>query len=192
MSDSLRDQLLQAGFKETQARKAPKKNSQAKQAKQSKQSHKHKKNQPGANPSASKATSTRAGKPQKPQKTNQATPAVSAAEQEQLAQKKAIKEKIRLLIEEHRVKEHTGEEIYSYQIGSRVRQLFVKPEHRKSLSDGTLVITRLNGNTFLIPPAVAEQVLALNPDWAIIHNQSPESKEDPAYADYQIPDDLSW
>jgi len=193
MSDSLRDQLLQAGFKEKQASKPPKKAHNKKRKEdprkrtasdQVAKSQQHNKS----------ATASKTSKDAKRNSSSRSQPHAtqSAAEQEAIARKKAIKEKIRVLIEEHRIKEHAGEEIYSYQVGSRVRQLFVKAEYRTDLSAGKLLITRLNGNTYLIPPDIADQVLALNPEWAIIHNQREDSTEDPHYADYQIPDDLSW
>jgi len=200
MSDSLRDQLLQAGFKEKQASKPPKKAHNKKRKEdprkrtasdQVAKSQQHNKSATASKISKDAKRNSNSRSQHQQQAANK-NAAQSAAEQEAIAHKKAIKEKIRVLIEEHRIKEHKGEEIYSYQVGSRVRQLFVKAEYRTDLSAGKLLITRLNGNTYLIPPDIADQVLALNPEWAIIHNQREDSTEDPHYADYQIPDDLSW
>lgn len=187
MTDSLREQLLQAGFKE----KTPKKNSDTKKSGSKKQSGKNPgskarrghKNTGGGKP---------AGAPEKRSKAAEEAAEVAAHEAKKQAEKKAIKDKIRLLIEEHKIKDHAGDVAYSYQVGTRVRQMFVKQEYQTKLSVGELVITRLNGNTLLIPPDVADQVLALNSDWAIIRFDDKTTDSDPDYADYQIPDDLTW
>ncbi|MBX2879132.1 MAG: DUF2058 domain-containing protein [Granulosicoccus sp.] len=195
MTDSLREQLLQAGFKE----KNPKKKSDGKDSGAKKRSGKAAagKNGPGRqgsqkNRGAGKPSNTRA--PVKRSKAAEEAAEVAAHEAKKQAEKKAIKEKIRVLIEENQIKEHAGDVAYSYQVGTRVRQMFVKQEYQTKLSAGELVITRLNGNTLLIPPDVAEQVLALNSDWAIIRieDQTSDAEADPDYADYKIPDDLTW
>jgi len=55
------------------------------------------------------------------------------------------------------------------------------------------VITRLNGATYLIPAETGEKVRALNPDWVVIAPGDEQSSEvDDEYADYQVPDDLTW
>ena len=58
---------------------------------------------------------------------------------------------------------------------------------------GELVITRLNGSTYLVPAETGQQVLALNPDWVVIvPSNETITDDDDEYADYQVPDDLKW
>ena len=172
MSDSLRDQLLKAGFTEnTPVRKKPK---------QSQNKPANKKKKPAA-----KAKKAGAPKPAPAQP--------DAAELAAQAERKRIKAEIKDLIEKECVPDYQGESTYSYILGERVRQLFIKPELQQKIAVRELAITRLNGNTYLIPPATAEKVLALNPEWAVIY--APDDKPDELpeeYKDFQIPDDLNW
>ncbi|MDO6462277.1 DUF2058 family protein [Granulosicoccaceae sp. 1_MG-2023] len=170
MSESLRDQLLKAGFTEaTPARKKPKHPKKTGQKKKKKPAAKH----------AAQAAKA---------------PAVpDAAELAAQAERKRIKAEIKTLIEAECVNDYQGEFGYNYQFGERVRQLFIKPELQPKLAARELAITRLNGNTYLIPPETAEKVLALNPEWAVIF--APEDKPEALpeeYKDHPIPDDLIW
>lgn len=173
MSDSLRDQLLKAGFKSKET---------------AENSGKKKRSQRGK-PSSKSAKNT--GKKGTKSHT-QAAKAADNLEEEQ--RRKALKEQIKQLIETHCVKNYAGSEAYAFLVGKRVRQLFVTEEIRKRLSDSDLVITRLNGNTFLVPPDIGDQILAVNPQWAVFKNTDEPSaaQEDSDYADFQVPDDLIW
>lgn len=173
MADSLRDQLLKAGFKD-------------KNTARNKKSGVHKRNACASQkPSSSAKSKSR----------TQSTPADTEAEiAAAKAAKKKIKEEIKSLIESNRVKDYAGTVAFSYQLGTRVKQLFVNEECQKRLAGGELIITRLNGNTHLIPPATGEQIKVLNPDWALVglSQPDPDSEVDSDYADYQVPDDLNW
>jgi len=181
MSNSLRDQLVKAGFKD--------KGNERKNT----QSTVH-----GATNNSSKKT-RKSGAKRKTSSTVAASAKDTKTEAEQAAaqaHKKAIKGQIKQLIEDNKVADHGGSVTYSYQVGNRVKQLFVNEECQKGLANASLIITRLNGSTYLIPPAIGEQIKKLNPDWALIGMGSTENSEhaksDAEYADYQVPDDLNW
>lgn len=176
MSDSLRDQLLQAGFSELKPAQR-----RGKAKKKSAKSNRGKRN----------VANTKADGSKSPSQGQSDAEAVAA---EQVAARKALKQQIRALIDEHRVKEHAGDEAYAYQSGNRVRQIWVKSALKEKLANGDLVITRLDGNTFLIPANIANEVKSLNPDWAVFSNQSDDkdNNTDPDYEGYDVPDDLSW
>lgn len=170
MSDSLKEQLMKAGFKETP--RAPKKNKiNAHQAHQQK-----------------KATEAR-NKAQK-----------AKAEADRLAaiatEKKALKAKIRKLIEDNKIEKYRGDLAHSYLVGKRIKQIFVTESVRNQLLASEIVITRLNGTTYLVPAETGEQILILNPQWALFKpgqdNNAGEDDTDDEYADYQVPDDLQW
>lgn len=183
MADSLKDQLLKAGFKETRSSGADKKAAKKNSGKAAgKKKHKQHSRAQQSTTKPSPGTSTAKGK--------QDTSTEAAA----IAEKKRVKAAIKELIEASALKEFKGETAYSFVLGKKVRQLFVNEEAHKKLSAGELVITRLNGNTQLIPLDQVEPILALNPDWAIVQNEadSDKSAEDDEYKDFQIPDDLSW
>ncbi len=171
MSGSLRDQLLGAGFKENKAQKKPAK---------AKSPHAKK---PSARPTRQQQARAKAA----------AVAKETELELKATTERKRIKAEIKALIEAAAVKEITGEKVYSYILGSRVKQIFLTPECHEKVSKKELAITRLNGNTYLIPLDTADQVKALNPDWAVIiasDNAPIEGEQE--YADFQIPDDLHW
>lgn len=171
MSASLRDQLLGAGFKDKKVEKKPVRNKTTPKKK------------PSVRPSRQQQAKTKAA-------------AVAKETEQELkatAERKRVKAEIKALIEAAAIKEITGEKVYSYILGSRVKQIFLKPECHEKVSKKELAITRLNGNTYLIPLDTADQVKTLNPDWAIIvASDSAPVEGEQAYSEFQIPDDLHW
>lgn len=199
MADSLKDQLLKAGFKQTEtaAKREQKgrKSSPAKNRRKGSGEHSAQ-NKSGASADQSKSQPGRhSGRnPAAKKNTSSASRLDATADPAAAAEKKRIKAAIKELIEESALKEFKGEIAYSYVLGNKVRQVFVNEKAHKSLSAGEVIITRLNGNTHLIPDELAAKILELNPDWAVVKNQ-PETDANPAdgeYKDYKIPDDLNW
>lgn len=174
MSDSLREQMLQAGFKETPGNKKKKPPNNGKQ---------NKKN----NPKHAKSDGlTKKNAPSSLERAN-------IAEREAIAERKRIKAEIKSIIEAEKIDKTAGESAHSYLIGKRIKQLFVTEPVQKQLVAGELVITRLNGSTYLIPAQTGERVRALNPDWVVIVPGTDNASDmDDEYADYQVPDDLKW
>ncbi|MBX2839591.1 MAG: DUF2058 domain-containing protein [Gammaproteobacteria bacterium] len=156
---SLKDQLLQAGFKDN--------------SKTAKRSHTRR--------SLSKHEQQEAERKK------------SAAD---TAERKATKKKIATLITENQLKDYAGDIAYHYTANKRIRQIYVTEAVHKNLSDGQLVITRLNGNTHLIHTDVAKSILELNPEWAVFDpantDGSDSTNTEEGYEDYPVPDDLKW
>ncbi|MFK8075846.1 MAG: DUF2058 domain-containing protein [Granulosicoccus sp.] len=166
MSDSLRDQLLQAGFKQT-----------AKEPAKGKQRHNRKPKKSGISASD-----------QRNKKQAMAQEAVDKATEE----RKATKAKIKTLIESTESKEFAGDVVYRFTLQNRIRELHVKEDIRKQLVDGSLTITRLNGSTRLVPNTVADQIREINPQWAVVTTQSDSSDDNEGYEDFAVPDDIVW
>jgi len=168
VADSLRDQLLQAGFKDkTPSRKKQK--APSGHAKSKRQT---------ANTTKSTAGQTSSGKAKSD----------STGDAEVIAERKRIKAEIKVLIESSAIKDIAGEIPYNFVLGKKVRQLFVNEAAQKKLTNGEVVITRLNGNTHLIPQDQAADILKLNPDWAIVDNKKSDSSD----GEHDVPDDLMW
>jgi len=171
MSDSLRDQLLKAGFKQTEKKKRT--------------------------PKRATAGSSPARKSRHPQtvKTNTDTAAATLA-------KKKLKAEIAQLLNAKKVAKPAGDVGFHFQLGSRIRQLFVNEATHKKLCTGELVLTRLNGDTLIIPTDVADQVLLLNPNWLIVrptqssadtsNDETNKVNDNEAYKDFPVPDDITW
>ena len=176
MADSLRDQLLKAGFKADEK----------KPAREKKSTHKAPQNKRGKSAGKSRAAFN---------KSSTAAADKKAAEQKAAETRKRIKAEIKSLIESASIKDYAGEIPYSFVLGNKVRQLFVNKSAQEKLSSGESVITRLNGNTHVIPAELASAILKLNPDWAIVDNTQSEKTTDESrgdYGDYEVPDDLTW
>ncbi len=184
MSISLRDQMVQIGLATAEQAEA------AVTAKKKVPPQKGKPKPKKKNPARAKKA------PQKPD-----AKVVSEREQEeaiQLAKRKEVKAQIKALIEDNCEKEISGEVVYSYQVGDRIRQIYTTEGCRDKLAKGELAITRLNRQTYLIPPLIGDQVLGLNSEWLVIYHdpnqdqtQPDMSAEDP-YKDFPVPDDLNW
>ncbi len=209
VSDSLKDQLLKAGFKEqaptggnssgkssrpprkSGARKSGAKGSKSAAATNGKNGQQHSQKNPRSSNNKHRASSSHStGKTGKSASTQ-----TDSVDPKVAAEKKRVKAAIKELIESNTLKKFTGEIAYSYVLGNRVRQIFVSKEVVEKLAAQEYVITRLNGSTHLIKPELAEQILALNPDWAIVRNNATDSKENTSsdgYENYEIPDDLMW
>lgn len=173
MSDSLREQMLKAGFKQTE---------------ESKPKPRRNKSQAGRNKSrgSQQNKSRTAHQPSSMELAN-------IAEREAIAERKRIKGEIKTIIEAVKVDNAKGELAHGYQVGKRIKQMFVTEDIKNKLVSGELVITRLNGSTYLIPADDGKRVKALNKDWVVITPGSDGSNDiDDDYADYQVPDDLQW
>jgi len=164
MSDSLRDQLLQAGFK--QPAKEPAKSSK-----------------PGGKKNRGKAKSAT-------QRPSSAKVPIQAEAEAQA--RKAAKAKIKSLIEDAEIKDFAGEEVYRFTLQNRIRELHLKPDVRTKLVDGSLSVTRLNGTTRVVPTIIIEKIQEINPNWAIVKPSSAEPDSEDGYDDYQVPDELVW
>ena len=191
MADSLREQLVQAGLATRE---------QADRATKPK-SHKKKKAQPKAAGKGQRKPDRRRQKAGErkpnPQRRDTRRPEAGAEDLE-LIKRRKVKAEIKALIDAASVKDFTGEISFNFMIGERIRQLFVNESAHKSIVAGELAITRLNRETHLIPPDVAEQVKALNPNWLIVLSgeasgeSEPSSDPDDPYTAYTVPDDLRW
>jgi len=180
MSDSLRDQLLQAGFNAPKEAERPKRRAGNKT---------RGKNRNTGGSAGKGAVSRQPG----PGTTTQARKHQGDAEADaRIARRKAIKAEIKALIEAAAIKEFQGESVYRFILNKRIRELHVKEDIRLQLIAGSLLITRLNGSTWLVPEATATAIRELNPDWAIVAPATDSGEDTSGYEDFAVPDDLQW
>lgn len=89
---------------------------------------------------------------------------------------------------------HDGEVAFNFQHGERVRKIQVSEAQRRELAAGRLAIARTRGRYRLIPAEIVDRVRARAPfliAWTAADAGAGEP-EDPAYADFPVPDDLMW
>ncbi|MFT7458545.1 MAG: hypothetical protein ACI909_001218 [Planctomycetota bacterium] len=110
------------------------------------------------------------------------------------AEHKAVAAQIIQLIESNRVEDRDGELVYNFTDANVVKRMFVSETLHKHLSSGRLCIARLGEGYELVPLGVAEKIRQRDPDCIIGEEfvNAVTLDEDDPYADYVIPDDLTW
>ena len=120
--------------------------------------------------------------------------ALNKHKQEQ-AQKKAISIEINNLITDNCVKRDNKCEIaYNFEHRNKVNRIYVNADMKSQVVQGKLGIARIEGRYELVPFSVAQKIQQRNEKRVIlfVDEQLQESSENDPYADYQIPDDLTW
>lgn len=197
MADSLRDQLIAAGYKapkKEEKRKAT--GNKNKQRQDGAKKGKKTGSKPGNNKHGSKATGKKTNsRPGNTQHKNKGGADTSPADAAAIEERKKLKAKIKVLIDDNKLDEWKGEVPYRYLVDKRIRELYVKDTIQQQLAERTLAITRLNGDTYVIPRATALSIREINPQWSVFNLEAESlaaSDESEEYADFKVPDDLKW
>ena len=83
---------------------------------------------------------------------------------------------------------------YHFTDNNKVKTLYLTLEMRDRLTRGQLAIVKLNQHYEIVPPDTAQKIKARDATCIIVLNEAnlnPVDTEDP-YADYSVPDDLTW
>jgi uncharacterized protein YaiL (DUF2058 family) len=107
---------------------------------------------------------------------------------------KAIDAQVRQLIVSNRLAHGDGERSYNYTDKSVVKTLHINPTQLTALTAGHIAIVKLDDKPELVPVAIATKISERAPDAVLMLNDatSEQSSEDDPYAEFQIPDDLTW
>jgi len=180
MSNSLFDQLKNAGLVDDKKAKKVKKEKYQKQ----KQQTKHK--GPAVDEAKLKAQQAQAEKAERDRLLNQ--------QRQEEAERKAIAAQVIQLIETNRISERDGEVAYNFTHANKIKHIYVTEELHKQLSKGRLAIVTLGDDYELVPTPVAEKIKQRDAQCVVMCDppSAAEPNEDDPYADYQIPDDLMW
>jgi len=114
------------------------------------------------------------------------------------AEQKALVSQIKQLINLNKIDCGQGEIAYSFVYKNKVRKLYVTADIKQQLSQGRLAIVRLvlkSERLFeIVPAAVAAKIAQRDQQSVVQLNQATDKGEieDDPYADYHIPDDLTW
>ena len=122
-----------------------------------------------------------------------------AAEQKQKARIAELASQARQIIEDKKVP-RTGELEYRFTVDGAIRTLLINENLRKQLASGALVIARLGDRYELLPRAAADKVGERDADVIVLdHGQAAgtepaaaTSEDDAYYAQFRVPDDLTW
>lgn len=112
------------------------------------------------------------------------------------AQQKAIAAQIKQLIEMNIIAKD-GDQKFSFSQAGKIKHIWISQTQIEQLSHGTIAIVNQKSSQanqqVLVPMGVAEKI-AQRDESAVVFkaDQTTVSQEDDPYADYQIPDDLTW
>ena len=180
MNNAFQEQLLKAGIVNQQQ---VKKVNQEK-LKNKKQNRNKKISQ--ADRSPSKAQLAAEKKAQRDRELNQ-------KKQEQ-ARKRAISAEIDQLIRLNLIKrDKECDQVYQFEHRKKVIRIYVNQQMKSQLLEGKLGIARIEGLYELVPIVIAEKIKQRNDQRIVFVKTKVRQKvEDDPYADYQIPDDITW
>lgn len=182
MAQSLQDQLLKAGLADK------KKASQVKREKQKKRKHQLKHKVSEVSETQEAAEQARLAKLEKDRQLNE------MAKQE--AEKKAIAAQIKQLIEINKQPRGKGDLVCNFTDGTKIKRMYVDQVTQKRISAGKLAIVRAGEGYELVPVPVADKIAQRDAEVVVYRADQLEevesNDEDDWYADYQIPDDLTW
>ncbi len=181
---SLQDQLLKAGLANKSSAK------QARADKRKKQKLKNKNQQVEAD--AAKLAAEQAAEEKK------AKDRALNAEQQQEREKRSVIAQIKQLINVNK-QERKGETLLNFTHDNVVKRMYVSEEMHRQVTKGRLAVVLLDEAYELVPAPVADKI-AQRDESFVVYRADLDTKdvdgqqedEDDWYADYEIPDDLTW
>jgi uncharacterized protein YaiL (DUF2058 family) len=114
------------------------------------------------------------------------------------AEKKAVVAQIKQLINVNKQPRGKGDVVCNFTDGTLIKRMYVSTDTQKSISQGKLAIVKYEQGYELVPMPVADKITERDAHVVVyrVDNISAEDKisseADDWYADYQIPDDISW
>lgn len=110
------------------------------------------------------------------------------------AKAKALSAEINQLILDNLIKrDNTCEVIYNFEHDKKIKRIYVNAEMKQQIIKGKLGLARIDGRYELVPASVAEKIKQRNERRIVIFTELVEVKdENDPYADFEIPDDLTW
>ena len=179
MALSLQEQLLKAGV----ADKGSAKKARAEKRKKKKQK------QPQDNAAAQAAQASFDAKKAKDRELNQ--------QQQAVKQERSLAAQVKQLIDLNKQSRKGGEVLLNFTHDSKIKRLYVTDALHKGVIAAKLAVVASGEDYELVPIKVAEKI-AQRSEHAVVYiapqeeANSDTSEDDDWYADYEIPDDLTW
>ena len=112
---------------------------------------------------------------------------------EEQARQKAVSIEINQLIANNcLVRDETCEIVYNFEHNKKVRRIYVDEEMKRNIAQGKLGIARIEGRYELVTKAIAEKIQQRNAKRIVIFEAEEVVEKNDPYAEYAIPDDLTW
>ncbi|RDV27439.1 DUF2058 domain-containing protein [Alteromonas aestuariivivens] len=182
MATSLQDQLLKAGLADKSSAR------QARADKRKKQKLKNKSKQVDLDENKLAALQATEQKKARDRALNQ--------ERQQELEKRSVAAQVRQLITMNVQSKGNGETVLNFSDNNLVKRMYVSAEVHKLVTQGRLTVVRLDEGYELVPTPVADKI-AQRDEFSVVyradsHQEESGAEDDDWYADYQIPDDLTW
>lgn len=180
MSNPFQDQLIKAGVvTKEQVHKA-------KQHKSKKNKQQHSKKESVVDEVKVKAQQLAAEKSKRDRELNK--------RKEEQARQKAISIEINQLITSNCLaRDESCEIVYNFEHNNKVKRIYINAEMKQQIIRGKLGIARIEGRYEVVPQTIAEKIKHRNEKRVVIFNEEQQVADDnDPYADYKIPDDLTW
>ncbi|HJR13475.1 MAG TPA: DUF2058 family protein [Rhodanobacteraceae bacterium] len=172
MSESLRDQLLKAGFKPSVSQKRPQPPRHRPEP--------HKPREP-AEPDLAKAFALRATADRAERE------AAEREAREKAAAKRERKRKLQELLNGKTLNRDEAEQVRNFEFAGKIRRVYVTPDQLRQINAGELGVVMYNGRALLVLRDVALETQAIAPE-VVALLVDPSSPAD----DDGVPDDLMW
>ena len=114
---------------------------------------------------------------------------------QQRAEQKAITAQIKQLIKLNSQPQDKEGDAYHFSDANQVKTIYISEPMRVQLSQGKMAIVKLDNKYEVVPTQVAKKISLRDSQYVVQINDDKESSEtdaDDTYADFQIPDDLMW
>lgn len=178
--NSLKDQLLKAGLvNDKQVRKAN-------NERRNKHKAQHQSKQKDTDEAALAIKHANAEKAQRDRELN--------AQAQAKKTRKAIAAQVCQLIEVNKLDRTKGEIDYNFTHAGKIKKITVTQAMQSQIASGHLSIV-LSGEIYEVVPKLAAEKITHRDEQLVVNlnvNDSNEIDEDDPYADYQVPDDLTW
>ncbi|HHJ35082.1 MAG TPA: DUF2058 domain-containing protein [Gammaproteobacteria bacterium] len=117
-------------------------------------------------------------------------------QKDEQARNRAISSEINQLITNNCIERNNDCDIcYNFEHREKITRIHINAEMKEQIIRGKLGIARIEGRYELVPATIAEKIRQRNEKRIIILDEEKSEMmpgEDDPYADYQVPDDLTW
>lgn len=186
MSNSLQEQLVQAGLADEESLNKSREGGRKRGRGRKKGGGRHKSDpaKKGASASRAETADTRAGN---------TAPEQAQPRREPTAEEKA--DRVRQMIRANRIDRTYAAVPYRFTEDSRIREIAVTGSQQARIARGELAVVTDGERCELVPAKVARRIRGSDPRAVLVLNaegERPASDDDDPYADYPVPDDLMW
>lgn len=120
------------------------------------------------------------------------------AQQKQIAEEKAIQAQIQQMITMNRMDLAKGDVEFKFTDDNKIKSLLLTTSIKDKLMQNKLAVVKDAEDYAVIPIQVADKISERDESWVLYRAdrydevEASSEEEDDWYADYQIPDDLTW